>query len=143
MKRILKVNEQSDSVNLSLLLGRIVIAALMLTHGLPKINLLLSGAEIQFPGLFGMSPAFSLALAVFAEVFCSILLIIGIGTRLAVIPLIITMFVAAFYVHANDPFAKQEMGILFLLVYVMLFLAGSGKYSMDYLLQRKGLLAAH
>ena len=75
-----------------------------------------------------------MGLAVFAEVFCSILILIGLGTRLAVIPLIITMLIAVFQIHADDPFSKQEKGILFLVIYFALIVLGSGRYSIDKLM---------
>src|SRR5690606_8432778 len=129
MKKLLNVQPlYMDSV---LLIARVVIALLMLVHGLPKLGMLFSGDPVAFPGVMGMSPEFSLLLAVFAEVACSFLILIGLGTRLAVIPLIITMLVAVFIAHAGDPFAKQEMGLHYLLVYVMLLITGSGKYSLD------------
>jgi putative oxidoreductase len=47
------------------------------------------------------------------------------------------MLVAVLYIHSADPFAKQEPGIQYLVLYVILFITGSGKYSIDYLLHRK------
>lgn len=120
-----------------LLIARIMIAALMLVHGIPKLNMLFSGEPIAFPSVFGMSAGFSLVMAIFAEVICSVLILFGIGTRLAVIPLIVTMLVAVFYIHIADPFARQELGLLYLLVYVILLIAGSGKYSVDRILMAK------
>ena len=120
-----------------LLLVRIAIASFMLVHGLPKLQALLSGGPVQFPDIFGMGSTLSLALAVFAEVLCSFFILVGFGTRAATIPLIITMLVAVFHVHASDPFLKQEMGLHYLLIYGVLLFAGSGKYSADYLVARQ------
>ncbi|WP_317172069.1 DoxX family protein [Salinimicrobium oceani] len=107
------------------------VGVLMLAHGIPKVQMLFSRGEIQFPGVMGLSPVVSLALAVFAEVVCSILLIIGLGTRWASIPLIITMLVAVLLVHGGDPFANQEPGLLYLFLYLPLLFLDSGKYSVD------------
>jgi putative oxidoreductase len=137
MKKLFTTNTKSPANDLALLAGRIAIAALMLVHGLPKMEMLFSGDLIQFPPVFGMSAELSLALTVFAEVFCSILILVGFGTRLATIPLIITMLVAALLIHGEDVFAKKELALLYLLVYVILFFTGSGKYSVDQLLQPK------
>lgn len=137
MKKLFSTNHSLKNFDLVILLGRVAIASLMLVHGLPKLAMIFSGEPVQFPGVFGMSPEFSLALTVFAEVFCSLLILVGFGTRIAAIPLIITMLVAAFYIHAADPFAKQELAIHYLLAYVLLLITGSGRYSLDYLLQRK------
>ncbi|OKL38663.1 DoxX family protein [Pontibacter flavimaris] len=136
MKKLLSVYQSANSIDVALLIARVGIAALMLGHGLPKLEMLFAADPVQFPEVFGLSATTSLALAVFTEVICSILILIGLGTRLAAIPLIITMLVAVFLVHSADPFAKQELGLLFLLPYVVLLLTGSGKYSLDYLLHQ-------
>ena len=137
MKKIFNVDNGSNTTGIALLVARVGIAALMLTHGIPKMMMLFSGAPVQFPPVMGLSAELSLCLAVFAEVFCSALLLAGFATRLATIPLIITMLVAVLFIHAADPFAKQEPAFQYLLVYIVLLFTGSGKFSMDYLLQRK------
>ncbi len=123
--------------HLCLLLIRIAAGSFILTHGLPKIARLTSGEEIKFADPFGLGPAFSLVLVVFAEVFCSLLIILGLGTRLASIPLIITMLVAAFHAHGDDPFGTKEKPLLFLLIFIVFLVFGSGKYSVDSLVSRK------
>ncbi len=114
-----------------LLVYRIAVSAFMLTHGLPKLFRFFGTDEIRFADPLGIGVVPSLLLAVFAEVVCSVLIIIGFGTRLAVIPLIITMAVAVFIHHAADPFARMELGLMFLLAYVSLLITGPGKYSVD------------
>ncbi len=136
MKKLFNVGDANTATHVGLLVARVGIAALMLTHGIPKLLMLLSGAPVQFPPVMGMTPELSLGLAVFAEVFCSVLILFGFGTRLATIPLIITMGVAVFMVHAADPFKVQEAGLTYLLAYVVLLFTGSGKYSVDQLLSQ-------
>src|SRR5690606_22056054 len=104
--------------NFVLFLIRITIALFMLTHGQKKIDLLLSDEPVQFADPFGIGATASLMLTVFAEVVCSALLIIGLATRLAVLPLIITMVVAVFMIHGSDGFERQELGGIYLMVYV-------------------------
>lgn len=137
MKQFLSVNNTSPGTDLALLLARVGIAALILTHGIPKLMSLLSGEPIQFASVMGMSAAVSLCLAIFAEVVCSVFILAGFGTRFAAIPLIITMLVAVFMIHADDPFKVQETGLMYMLAFVVLLFAGSGKYSLDYLLTRE------
>jgi putative oxidoreductase len=139
MKKIIHVHKAAATTDIALLVARSGIAALMLTHGIPKMMMLLSGTPVQFPSVMGLSAELSLGLTVFTEVFCSLFLLAGFATRLATIPLIITMLVAVFYIHATDPFAKQELAIMYLLSYVVLFVTGSGRYSIDYLLHRKSV----
>ncbi|HEY9343517.1 MAG TPA: DoxX family protein [Hanamia sp.] len=136
MKKLLSVNHVPGNINVALLIGRISIAAFMWTHGLPKMDKF-AETPVRFMEVLGMSHLVSLSLTVFAEVICSLFILLGFATRLAVIPLLITMLVAVFYVHGNDPFGKQEMGLLYILTYVMLLIMGSGKYSIDNLLYKK------
>lgn len=138
MKKIFKITETSNNIDIALLIGRVAIGLLMLVHGIPKIAGL-SENPVQFVDFMGLGAGLSLGLAVFAEVFCSVLLLFGLGTRLAVIPLITTMLIAVFIVHGNGPFIKQEMGLHYLLVYVMLFFTGSGRYSLDRLIISKSI----
>ena len=136
MKKLLSADQNSNGVNIALLIARVGIAGLMLTHGVPKLLMLLSGGQIQFPPIMGMSPELSLGFAVFAEVFCTLFILAGLATRFAVVPLIITMLVALVFIHSSDPIAKQEPALHYVLVYLVLLFAGSGKYSVDRLLQR-------
>jgi putative oxidoreductase len=137
MKKILSVNQTNKTIDTALLIARVGIAAMMLTHGIPKLMMLLSGAPVQFPPVMGLSAELSLGLAVFAEVIGSLLILTGFATRLAAVPLIITMLVALLSIHVTDPFQKQEPALQYLLVYVILFFAGSGRFSLDYVLQRR------
>ncbi len=136
MKTIFSVNRSSESVDIAIFLARVGIALLMLTHGISK-TALFSETPVQFMDFMGLGAEISLALAIFAEIGCSILILLGLGTRIAVIPLIVTMLVAVFVVHINDPFIKQEMGVHYLLIYIMLLITGSGKYSLDRLISVK------
>ena len=129
MKKLFSTTYNKQSLDLGILLIRIAVAAMMLAHGIPKMITLFSGGAVQFPSVFGLSPELSLGLAVFAEVACSVLILVGLGTRFAVIPLAITMMVAAFSIHAADTFAKKELALHYLVAYAVLFFTGSGKYS--------------
>lgn len=122
----------------ALLILRTVSSAFMLfAHGLPKLNRFFSSGEINFADPLGIGTVPSLALAVFSEFFCSILVILGLFTRASLIPLIITMFVAGFVHHSADPFAQKEKALLFLLIYVFLFITGPGKYSLNGIIKLK------
>jgi putative oxidoreductase len=139
MKRLFQTGTREEYLNIVVLLLRISIAALMIRHGLPKLSKLLEGGEIQFANPIGLGPTISLILVVFSEIICSILIGIGLGTRLASIPLIITMIVAAFITHGADPFGRKEIALLYILFYVTLLIVGSRKYSFDYLLTKEKL----
>ncbi|MBS4035255.1 MAG: DoxX family protein [Ignavibacterium sp.] len=122
----------------ALLLLRVTSGAFMLfAHGLPKLNRLFSSGEITFSDPLGIGTMPSLALAVFSEFFCSILLILGLLTRASLIPLIITMFVAAFIHHAGESFLQIEKALLFLLIFMVLFLTGPGKFALGRVVKMK------
>ncbi|WP_188649443.1 DoxX family protein [Yeosuana aromativorans] len=137
MKSYLNTETNSKYIHLVLLVVRVSVAMLMLTHGYPKLMKLLEGGEIQFADPIGLGQGLSFVLVIFAEFFCSILIGIGFATRLASIPLIINMSVAAFVVFASAPISKKEFPILYLLIYLILLVVGSGKYSVDYLISGK------
>lgn len=109
---------------------------MLMAHGLPKMMNFSSNAP-NFPDPIGFGPSISLGLAVFAEVFCAFALIIGLGTRLLAIPLIITMLVAFFIIHGADGFAKQELSMMYGMMYIVIFLVGPGKYSVDNIFSAK------
>lgn len=113
---------------------RIGFGVLMLTHGWPKLEMLLSGDPIRFGDPIGIGKMPSLILTIFAEFFCASLVVMGLLTRLAAIPLIITMIVAVFVAHGGDPIGKKEMGLLYLFGFILIFAHGSGRYSVDRLL---------
>jgi len=120
----------STSYNLGLFLLRIGFGGMMLTHGIPKFLKMLSG-DFSFGDPIGIGETATLILAVLCEVFFPILIIIGFKTRLAAIPVIITMAVAAFVVHAADPLGTKEKAILFLIGFIAIALLGAGKFSVD------------
>ena len=103
----------------------------MLTHGLPKFDRLFGEGPVKFADPFGLGPEISLALVIFAEVACSIFVMIGFKTRLATIPLMTTMLVAAFYAHADDPFGDKELPLLFFTVFLSILISGPGRYSVN------------
>lgn len=110
-------------------------------HGLGKLQMLVSG-NIQFPALFGISPTINLVLAVLAEFVAGIMVLIGFRTRLASIPLMITMLTAALVVHSGDPLfsaggASKEFALLYFVAFAGMFFLGSGKYSVDAMAGRR------
>ena len=131
MKKLLcpKTYECSD---LGLLVLRVSIGLMMaFSHGLGKVEKFFAGGEIKFPDPIGIGSSASLFLAGFTEFFLSLLLVVGLATRIVTIPLAITMLVAAFIIHGADPFAKKEFALLYLVPYITLFFTGPGKYSLD------------
>jgi len=116
--------------HLALLILRIGFGGFMLTHGIPKIERLFE-SSVKFTDPFGIGDTATLILTIFGEVVAPIFIIIGYKTKLASIPSIITMAVAAFVIHAKDDLGTKEHALLFLIAFIAIFLAGPGKYSVD------------
>ena len=116
--------------DLGLALLRIGASALLLTHGFPKFQKLISG-NFEFGDPIGIGATPTLFLAVLAEFVCPILIILGYKTRWAAIFPAVTMVVAAFIVHAQDAMDVKEKALLFLVAFVSISLLGPGKYSID------------
>ena len=119
-----------DRPNLALLLLRLAAGGFMMVHGLQKAARYGELTE-SFADPIGLGPATSATLAIFAEVVCAALVIFGALTRAALVPLLVTMAVAFFVVHGDDPWRKRELAALFGVTYVVLFISGPGRYSVD------------
>ena len=116
--------------DLALLLTRIGFGGLMLiNHGIPKLDKL--NGPIEFHDQNGVGAPATLILCFIGEFLAPVLIIIGLKTKLAAIPAAITMGVAAFIFHGADPLAEKEMALLYFIVFVAIFLAGPGKFSID------------
>lgn len=118
------------SVDLGLLILRLVFGIALITHGWPKFMNVIQG-NFQFGNPIGVGPELSLILSAFAEFICSVLVILGLATRLATVPIIINMSVALLIVHSGDDFGTKEKALLFLAAFLTLFFTGPGKYGID------------
>lgn len=117
------------------LVMRLSFGSIMLTqHGWDKL-MGFSDRSDSFPDPLGIGNSASMGLAVMAEVLCSGLVALGFMTRIAVVPLIVTMAVAFFIIHGDDPFQKKELAAAYGLVFIAIALIGPGKFSIDQRLQ--------
>lgn len=128
MKPLLRSKPMASDFAIFLL--RIIFGGLMVRYGYMKL-VGFSEMSAQFPDYIGIGPKGNLALVVFAEFFCSILIMVGLFTRLAVIPIFITMLVAFFVAHAKDAFDVKTVAFIFMVLCPVIFLNGSGKISLD------------
>ena len=128
------------ALDLGLLILRCGTAFFMLPHGWDKIQAYSEKAH-GFYNFLHLGGEVSMALTIFAEFLCSIFLFIGLGTRLVLIPLILTMSVVVFIINATQPMGDKEEGFLYLIPYVVLFFTGPGRISFDQLLFRKKKVA--
>jgi len=123
-----------------ILIIRLFVGFSMLTHGFPKLQKLIANDQIEFMNFLGLGSALTLVIVVFAEFFCSVLIILGLLSRFAVVPLMVTMLIAFFVVHGADAYADKELSLVYFFFYLSLLILGSGKFSLDYLMARKEAL---
>ena len=119
------------NIDLGLLVLRLWFGLEMaLAHGLPKL-LKIFGGEWGFPDPLGLGSEVSLILATFGEFVCGLLIAAGFFTRLATVPYIITMLVAAFITHGADGWGKMSFPLMYAVAGIVLFITGPGRYSLD------------
>jgi putative oxidoreductase len=135
MKNILFSN-RPIATDIALLILRVGSGLMLLTHGWGKITNF-SERLNNFADPIGLGPALSLQLVIFAEFFCAIFLALGLMSRVVLIPLLINMAVITFIVHGDDPFNKQELPLFFFISFLVLFLTGPGKFSIDNLIVKR------
>ena len=124
-------------VSIGLLILRVGFGLMMASqHGWSKLSGF-GGLKASFPDPIGLGSTVSLALATGAEFFCALLIVLGLFTRLAAIPLVINMAVAAFIVLGGAPWAKKELALLYLVPFITLLLAGGGRLSLDALIFKR------
>ena len=128
--KLFSTKYSEPTLSLSLLVFRLALGGLMISHGYKKL-VNFAGKSEGFTDPFGIGGPASMSLAIFAEFFCAIFIVVGFMTRLSCIPLIIAMSVALFYSHDGKIFTEGEHAALFLGGYIGLLMAGPGRFSLD------------
>ena len=124
-------------MSIGLLIFRLWISLSMIYgHGWHKLERLMEGRTDGFPDPLDLTPEISLTLATSAEVGACICVGIGLATRLTALPVAFTMLVAAFWVHAGDPFRQRELALLYMMAFLAVSFTGPGHFSCDRLLSR-------
>ncbi len=114
---------------------RVFFGVLFLVHGLDKLmnfNTLVT----NYPSVLGFGSYMTLMVTVFTEFCCSLFLIAGLMQRIVTIPMFLSMAVAFFIVH-RAILPEGELALIYFIVFLILFLVGPGRFSVDYLIDRK------
>ncbi|MGV3659090.1 MAG: DoxX family protein [Prosthecobacter sp.] len=133
MLKLLNLSFLPKSTDFGLLVLRVALGfSMLLLHGRGKL-LNFSAFAPKFEGYFGLPGNVNLGLAVFAEVFCSALLIAGFLTRFASLMLAVTMATAFYSAHKLALVGPNsgELAMVYLIGYVALLCAGAGRISVD------------
>jgi putative oxidoreductase len=135
MKKLLSISCKDWAFNLGTLLLRLGAGALIIPHGYSKL-VHFSAMKSSFMNFLGLGSMISLVLVIFAEFFCGMFVILGLFTRLTVIPLVIDMSIALFKANKGDVFGEGASAALFLTCFLALLLFGPGKASVDGLINK-------
>lgn len=130
MGKLTSTSYTTGAFNAGILILRLGMGGLMMKHGYQKL-IHFSEYKSQFMNFLGMGQSLSLSLAIFAEFFCALFILIGLFTRLATIPVIVVMCVALFKAHNSDFLGEGEMATLYLAGYLSLLFVGPGRISVD------------
>lgn len=125
----------SSAKSFVILMARIIFGFMFLSHGIAKLHIY-GDMPSTFPDPIGLGSTLSLWLVLFAEIICSIGFILGALFRLCLIPMIFTMCIAVFVIHAGDPLDIKELSLMYLAIFALLFITGPGRFSIDGILKR-------
>lgn len=123
------------AVSFLLLLIRLFFGILFFMHGLDKLTNF-NELSFTFPSVLGFGSYMTLMVAIFCEFACSMFLITGLMTRILLIPMILSMAVAFFDIH-DAMMPEGELSLIYLVIFLGLFIAGPGRYSVDYLIDAR------
>jgi len=134
MNSFIRLSFLPHAQNLALLTLRVLVgASLFLSHGLEKIKGFSQMVQ-HFPNPLHIGAHSSLAFALISDAVCSLLLIIGLGTRWAALFIAINTGVAFTLVHKMRLSGEHngELAWLYLAASLTLFFAGAGEFSVDH-----------
>ena len=104
-------------------------------HGLDKLTNF-NELSLTYPSAFGLGSYMTLMVAIFCEFACSMFLLVGLITRIILIPMVLSMAVAFFDIH-DGMMPEGELSLIYLIIFLGLFLTGPGRYSADYLIDMR------
>lgn len=130
MRKILSTKYSAGAFNFATFILRITVGVLIASHGYDKL-VHFSSMKNHFMNFIGLGSTVSLALVVFAEFFCSIFVILGLFTRLVIIPIIIVMCVVVFVATHGQIIGPGEKGAIYLASSLVILLCGPGRISID------------
>lgn len=126
---------RGKGVSLLILVLRVVFGVLFFIHGLDKM-LNFNSLVNDYPSVLGFGSYMTLMVSIFCEFCCSLFLIAGLLQRLLTIPMIVAMGVAFFDIH-DAMMPEGELALIYFIVFIVLFLVGPGRYSVDFLIDMK------
>jgi|SRR6478672_1291537 len=141
MKKLKLLSAHAINIDLGLLLIRLMIGLVMAFIGYQKFIHFDEMAASDFwannVNFIGMKGAVPLACTIFAELFCSVFLILGVFTRFSLLVLAFCMAYIFLVIFPGSIVENGENGFkfndafMYFVIYVGLFFTGPGRYSID------------
>ena len=131
MRKLLSTAYSDTAFNFALLVQRVVTGLLLLIgHGLPKISNF-SELSASFYDPFHIGHRSTLILVILAELFCSMLLVLGLFTRIVAFIIVLDLSIAVFIYHHGQPLKNVDLGAIYLTSAFTIMIVGPGRVSVD------------
>jgi putative oxidoreductase len=139
-QRIISVTVSPRRFNTTMLVFRVLLSLeLIVVHGLKKIGIDVPQAE-RVPNPLHFSETFNTAFAISANLFFPVLVMLGLFTRIAIIPILAVTLTGYFVVHWKDALLVKDTPFMYSLSYLFILFVGPGSYSVDYWMDRKRII---
>lgn len=135
-KALFATNTGPVSTSVGLLVLRAAGLSLFLKHGLEKLTGYSTMVQ-HFPDPLHVGAHAGLAFALLSDGICSVLVMIGLATRLAAAVILINLLTVFFFVHRATYFSNGhvELVALYIIIFATLLFTGPGRFSIDGRLQ--------
>ncbi|WP_374459284.1 DoxX family protein [Chryseobacterium taeanense] len=134
LKQILSSDLGSSFNDAAFLVFRILLGIeLFRVHGLKKFRVE-NGKKEVVPNPLGLPDKMNALVASLADTVVPFLIILGLGTRIAVLPTIGVTAIGYFVVHRKDSLEVRDVPYMYTLSLLLILALGAGKYSLDYYL---------
>jgi len=141
MKRIINyitnIYPAANTFHFSLLVFRVLLSIEMIyAHGLKKLGVGVTEAE-HVPNPLHLPEAFNNLFADAANLFFPVLVVLGLFTRLSILPILAVTLTGYFVLHFHDAPLIKDTPYMYSLAYLLILVLGPGKYSLDYYINKK------
>jgi len=118
--------------NIALLIFRVLVAVeLFRVHGMKKFRVE-NGEREHLPNPLHLPEQINRLIAAFSDTAVPFFIIIGLGTRLLVLPTIGITAVGYFVVHKKDSLEVRDVPYMYTVSLLLLLALGAGSYSLDH-----------
>ncbi|ALM47969.1 DoxX family protein [Flavobacterium psychrophilum] len=132
IKQILSSDLGSAFNNSAMLVFRILLALeLFRVHGIKKFRVE-NGQKEHVPNPLHLPEKLNGLVATFSDTVVPFLIMLGIGTRLVVLPTIGVTAIGYFVVHRKDSLEVRDVPYMYTLSLLLILALGAGTYSLDH-----------